>query len=118
MAQLGAGQKEASQRTCVSIIGYLAEFREDTWSEWLLRVCVLPTLAAGDSRHLLALAEHQVQKERSAINLFSLGAARYRAGQFEQAVSSLEEAIQRRQIKEWGAAWLFLAPAQHRLGKS
>jgi tetratricopeptide (TPR) repeat protein len=59
-----------------------------------------------------------VQIERSAINLFSLGAARYRAGQFEQAVASLEEAIQRRQMKEWGAAWLFLALAQHRLGKS
>jgi tetratricopeptide (TPR) repeat protein len=75
-------------------------------------------LAAGDSRLLLALAEHQVQKERSAINLFSLGAARYRAGQFEQAVASLEEAIQRRRIKEWGEAWLFLALAQQRLGKS
>jgi tetratricopeptide (TPR) repeat protein len=116
--QLGAGQKEASQRTCVSILGHLAEFREDPWSDSLLRVCVLPPLAAGDSRRLLALAEHQVQKERSAINLFSLGAARYRAGQFEQAVASLEEAIQRRRIKEWGEAWLFLALAQKRLGKN
>ena len=118
MAQLGAGQKEVSQRTCVSILGHLAEFREDPWSDWLLQICVLPPLAAGDSRRLLALAEHQVQKERSAINLFSLGAARYRAGQFEQAVASLEEAIQWRQKKERCEAWLFLALAQQRLGKS
>jgi tetratricopeptide (TPR) repeat protein len=117
MAQLGAGQKEVSQRTCVSILGHLAEFREDPWSDLLLQICVLPPLAAGDSRRLLVLAERQVQKERSAINLFSLGAAQYRAGQFEQAVASLEEAIQRRQIKEWGEAWLFLALAQQRLGK-
>jgi tetratricopeptide (TPR) repeat protein len=59
-----------------------------------------------------------VQKERSAFNLFLLGAARYRAGQFEQAVASLEEAIQRRQTYEWGDERLFLALAQQRLGKS
>ena len=117
MAQLGAGQKEVSQRTCVSILGHLAEFREDPWSDLLLQICVLPPLAAGDSRRLLVLAERQVQKERSAINLFSLGAAQYRAGQFEKAVASLEEAIQRRQTKEWGDERLFLALAQQRLGK-
>jgi tetratricopeptide (TPR) repeat protein len=117
LAQLGAGQKEASQRTCARILGHLAEFRDDPWADSLLRICALPTLAAGDSRRLLALAEQRVQKEQSAFNLFLLGAARYRAGQFEQAVASLEEAIQRSQRKEWGEAGLFLALAQQRLGK-
>jgi tetratricopeptide (TPR) repeat protein len=117
MAQLGAGQKEASQRTCVSILDQLAEFRDDPWSDSLLWVCVLPPLAAGDSLRLLALAEQRVRKEGSAFNLFLLGAARYRAGQFEQAVPSLEEAIQARQTYEWGNERLFLALAQQRLGK-
>jgi tetratricopeptide (TPR) repeat protein len=116
LAQLGAGQKEASQRTFVNILDHLAEFPEDPWSDVLLSGCVLPTLAEGDSR-FLALAEHLVQKDRNAFNLFLLGVARYRAGQFEQAVASLEEAIRRRQPQEWGEAWLFLALAQQRLGK-
>jgi tetratricopeptide (TPR) repeat protein len=117
LAQLGAGQKEASQRTCVRILDYLTEFRDHPWSDSLHRVCALLTLTEGDSRRHLALAEQRVQKERSAFNLFLLGAARYRAGRFEQAVASLEEAIKRRQTKEWGDERLFLALARQRLGK-
>jgi WD40 repeat protein/tetratricopeptide (TPR) repeat protein len=66
------------------------------------------------AEELVRLAQHNVQARRSAGTLEALGAAQYRAGQYAEAVTTLEEAV--KLDGEGGTTWmkLFLALAHRR----
>jgi len=80
-------------------------------------------LAPGLDAHvepLVRLAELAVNgapdASRKGISLNTLGAARYRAGRFEDAIRRLEESIQLGNGIRLPQGWLFQAMAHHRLG--
>jgi tetratricopeptide (TPR) repeat protein len=83
-----------------------------------VRTCVLHADAVDDPEQLVRLAETVVAANRKkGSSLFLLGAASYRAGQFEQAVQRLEESVEA--DPGWRATRLsapLLALAHQRLG--
>src|SRR5262249_12254247 len=72
-----------------------------------VRVCVLAPDALADPQQVVQLAERAFTQDKTALGRNTLGAALYRAGQWQQAVEVLD------QNAGAGAAfdWLFLAMA-------
>jgi superkiller protein 3 len=81
---------------------------------WLLATC--PNSGLRDAGFAVKLARRAVQlAPKDSNNWGTLGTAHYRAGDWKEAVATLDEA---RKLKPPGDAdiWLFLAMAHHKLG--
>jgi tetratricopeptide (TPR) repeat protein len=81
--------------------------------------CVLAPDAVTDHTRLVRLAERAVSASpRSYAYLNTLGVAQYRAGQFSQAILTLNDAVSLHRSGGTPSDWLFLAMAHHRLGNA
>jgi Flp pilus assembly protein TadD len=81
---------------------------------WLLATCADPKFR--NSQEAVALAERAVQLTPKDGNYWNtLGAARYRAGDYRGAITALEKAMALRQRGN-SFDWFFLAMAHWRLG--
>ena len=79
----------------------------------ICRVCTLRPVDYLDAGPILDRARHLCEMERNSWNVFLLGLANYRAGEFEPALQHMEEACR---IDDWHAFWPALAMVHHRLG--
>jgi tetratricopeptide (TPR) repeat protein len=83
-------------------------------------VCTLGPEVLNDYSPLVPLAEKllsQANPEVKPATLTLLGALLYRAGRFQEAIDRLQEGVQAGKGKANPLALLFLAMAQHRMGK-
>src|SRR5262249_50029901 len=79
--------------------------------------CLVTPCARADAQRLVALAQRLAAGQRDASTLTRFGAALYRAGRFEEAARTLQEAIKAHGTGGYADSWLFLALAQQRLGR-
>jgi WD40 repeat protein/serine/threonine protein kinase len=108
VAQLGAGRRDAYQAACAAM---LKHFQAGGSAPSVLYACV-PAPKAADPAVLVALAE---RAKLSAGSERILGALRYRAGRWTEAVRCFQVArVKGNQERAWD--WLFLAMAHHRAG--
>jgi tetratricopeptide (TPR) repeat protein len=70
----------------------------------------------SETVRLATLGVNSAPEDKKESYLNTLGAALYRAGRFTEAVSRLDEAIQKRKGESVAEDWVFLAMAHHRLG--
>ena len=122
-AQLGLGDTRGYRRTCARILERFDEapelnlnFREGLHLNAALRVCALAPGAVPDPLRPVLLARKSVADARSYAALNTLGILLYRAGRYEEAVRTLQEAV--RLGSEGGSAFdfFFLGMAHQRLG--
>jgi tetratricopeptide (TPR) repeat protein len=79
--------------------------------------CVLAPSAVADPLVPVQLAEKAVKRfPKISGFLDTLGAAHYRAGQYDRAIQRLNEAMQAQGQGGTATAWLFLVLAHQRLG--
>ncbi len=105
-AQLGdaAGYRQA----CTNLLARWGDRLDPNDAAWLL---VLAPDALADPGQIVQLAEKAYKQSPTFLVRNTLGAALYRAGQWEQAVQTLEQ----NKGAAMGFDWLFLAMAHHRL---
>jgi WD40 repeat protein len=141
LLSLRAGETAAYRQTCARLLERYGQSKDPDVSNALARLCVIAPDATGDLKRVVGLAEsavaaesngarlgmhdqHYLQNlrylvaaESNSARLGTLGAALYRAGQAEQAVTRLREAIKVHVADGTAQNWLFLALAYHGAGK-
>src|SRR5262249_44814558 len=75
----------------------------------------LAPCAEPERGRFVQLARQLVAGQRDALHLHSLGVALYRAGQYEEARKTLQEAIKVHGKGGYAGSWLFLAMTLQRL---
>jgi WD40 repeat protein/tetratricopeptide (TPR) repeat protein len=81
------------------------------------QTCALAPAAVADLPRLVRLVEKAHAKNGNSYSLATLGALLYRAGRYGEAAGKLTEATRQYSQGETERAWLFLAMADHRLGR-
>ncbi len=84
----------------------------------LVRVGRVVPCGPGEAQKLLAIARSDVAAQRSSSALDFLGAALYRAGQYQPAIDALLESIKLDGDGGYVESWVFLAMAYQRLGNA
>jgi eukaryotic-like serine/threonine-protein kinase len=112
-----AGRLQAYRDLCTRLVTLFAS-RGDEDAKWdnLAWVCVYGPNALSDLSHIIALAEKHGLGSSSPTTLNTIGAAYFRAGRFEDALTALHEGMR---LHGGGGTiwdWLFLAMIHHRLG--
>jgi WD40 repeat protein/serine/threonine protein kinase len=79
--------------------------------------CRVAPCTEADARRLVKVTQRLVAGRRNASTLDIHGAALYRAGRFEEAARTLQDAIKVHGKGGYVDTWLFLAMAQQRLGQ-
>jgi tetratricopeptide (TPR) repeat protein len=115
--RLAIGDGDGYCRNCTHVLQHFGKTDNPNDANSLAWTCVLAPNAVADSTLLVQLAERAVEKslEESA-HVNTLGAARYRAGQYDRAIQELNEAIEADDQGGTAADWLFLAMAHQKLG--
>jgi WD40 repeat protein len=115
------GNKAGVRRACENLLKRCGSTTDPAQAHLVAWSCVLAPDAVADFKAPVRLAEAALAgypgkgRERSDV-LKTLGAALYRAGQFEEAIRRLDESIQIRGDGGDPRAFAFLALAHHRLG--
>jgi serine/threonine protein kinase/tetratricopeptide (TPR) repeat protein len=107
LGHLAAGQRDAYRRDCAEALTRFGKTQDPAIAARVLYACLPVPGALDDMTKLVPLAEVAATDK---VNARVLGAALYRAGQFEAAIASLNEG----QARAWDH--LFLAMIHHRLG--
>jgi tetratricopeptide (TPR) repeat protein len=108
-AWLASGERDAHRECCADLMKRHGKTKLPVVAGRVLAVCVPVSDALADMKELVPLAQTaQVLK----FNVPLLGAALYRAGQYQAALKPLSEG----QPRAWNQ--LFLAMAYHRLGQA
>jgi WD40 repeat protein/serine/threonine protein kinase/regulator of sirC expression with transglutaminase-like and TPR domain len=114
--RLIVGDSRGYRRFCQQTVARAGDTKNTFAAFILARMCCLVPNATPDPSRAVRWAEQALAAEKHNYLFHALGAAHYRAGQFELAVQRLEESDR----SGWGDAsvvnWLFLAMAQHQLG--
>jgi tetratricopeptide (TPR) repeat protein len=111
MALLGAGDLDGYRKTCAALLERFEKTADAFIAGDMVHCCVLRGDTLPDPTRLLPPA-------RVASRVFHrshiLGAALYRAGQYDESVQCFEKAARTYRPRAWD--WAFLAMAHHRLG--
>jgi tetratricopeptide (TPR) repeat protein len=117
--RLLAGDRPGYARACAHLVERWGKAR-DLRAYHMARACTLAPDAVADAAQPGRLAQQELQAyAREFWSLTERGALHYRAGRFKQAVPLFERSL--RADRKPGRAvlnWLWLALAQHRLGKA
>jgi tetratricopeptide (TPR) repeat protein len=116
---LAAGDTPGLRSACSTLLEKLDTTTDSPRANLVVWCCLLGSEANVDCGALVRLAELALggaAKADKGARLRTLGAALYRAGQFEEAIQRLGEGIQIRGGKSVPQDWSFLALAHHRLG--
>ena len=119
LSRLANGDTKEYRQTCSDLLASVKE--TDDWNTVNSAVwtCVVSPDSVADATQLVKLGERLLEESpnRAAV-LNTLGAACYRAGQFEAASGRLTQSIEL--SNEGGSAWdwLFLAMAKQKLGQT
>ena len=114
---LMAGDNEAYEKACADVLEQFGDFPGHLNRYVAARACLLAPSDAAKPAQLISLAEQAVAGDRQARYLHLLALAHYRAGRYDKAVESLDEAVKAEPT--WRGCvtnWLVLAMAHHRLG--
>jgi tetratricopeptide (TPR) repeat protein len=119
LSLVALGDKTGLRRACSDLLDRFDSSTDFLTANDVAWYCVLaPDVLAhreGPVR-LAELAVNGAPEAQKPSYLNTLGAALYRAGRFQQAISRLEEGIRRRGGASSVQDWAFLALAHHRLG--
>jgi tetratricopeptide (TPR) repeat protein len=111
--ELLAGHTPAYRTACERMLERFGQTKNPIIARRIALRCVLSPQAVKDEQLVLQLAEQSVAKTpNDQLSVITLGAALYRAGQFEAAVHHCGPIAETRNP----LAWLVLAMAHHRLG--
>ena len=112
IARLAANRSDDYRNTCTLMLARFGDTRDPDVAARVLYACVPSPNALPEPSKLLRLAELATNERKGNFRL--LGAARYRAGQFADAIDALDEAASEAPRRGWD--WFFLAMAHHRAG--
>jgi eukaryotic-like serine/threonine-protein kinase len=119
LALLGAGDRAGLQRSTAAVLARFERTNDLSTANEVASVCVMGAEATAEPAVPVRLAEFAVRGAnvyQKPNHLNTLGAALYRAGQYDEAIGRLEEAIRLRGGASLPDDWEFLAMAHHRLG--
>jgi WD40 repeat protein/tetratricopeptide (TPR) repeat protein len=119
LSLLSLGDEAGLRRACSDLLDRFGSSTGSLDPNNLAWCCVLAPLAVADREAPVRLAESAVNDAPAAAKptyLNTLGAALYRAGRSQEAISRLEEGIRKRAGKGFPQDWVFLAMAHHQLG--
>jgi tetratricopeptide (TPR) repeat protein len=117
LARLKAGNLAAYRRLCEKLVAAVTDETRPWAVKAVAWTCVLVPDAVRDHGRVVGLTKQALTNDPKDYDLLkTLGAALYRAGRFEAAIETLDEAVKAQ--SEGGTAhdWLFLAMAHRRLG--
>jgi WD40 repeat protein/serine/threonine protein kinase/tetratricopeptide (TPR) repeat protein len=124
LVRLAAGDTAGYRATCAAMLeNFFPPRGGGLWGEPRISYaiawsCVLAPDAVSDHALLVRLARRAVELEpRSPAFVYTLGSVLYRTGKLDEAVQRLNEAVALHDTGGSLFAWLFLAMAQHRLGR-
>ncbi|MBI3866101.1 MAG: protein kinase [Planctomycetia bacterium] len=112
IAHLAAGNPQVYRQLCSEMLARFADTQDPRSAQDIVCACVLRPQAVPDPAQLISLA--RVASGMHHGNRSVIGAACFRAGQYEEAVRQLEEAARLNVPRGW--EWSFLAMAHHHLG--
>jgi tetratricopeptide (TPR) repeat protein len=117
--QLKVHGVEQYRTSCQKLVVQTADVTDPETANLVARACVIASKAVGDFQPCVALARRAVdQAPNNPEFRHTLGTTLYRAGDYDGAVQSLDEAIRLRRNDGRWCDWLFLAMAHHHLGHS
>jgi hypothetical protein len=116
-----AGNRAGVRRACEDLLKRFGNTTDPVQADRVAWYCVLAPDTVGDPKAPVRLAEaalagHPGSGRARGDVLKTLGAAQYRAGQFEEAIRRLDESIQTRGDGGDPRGFAFLTLAHHRLG--
>jgi Flp pilus assembly protein TadD len=115
--RLAIGDGDGYRHSCTRLLQHFGKTDNPTDANGLASACVLAPDAVTDLLVPVQLAEKAVNSSpKSSTYLTTLGAAHYRAGQYDRAIQRLNEAVQAQGQGGTAWDWLFLAMAHQRLG--
>ncbi len=121
LVALEAGPEGGYRAMCVDLLEQAPRADAPEEADFVARICTLAPGATDDLAPVVELAERAVKQgspsERPDF-VCTLGAVLYRAGRFPEALARLEQAIAAKQGNRAVRDRLFLAMAQHRLGRA
>jgi WD40 repeat protein/serine/threonine protein kinase len=116
-ALLAAGDRDGYRHACADMRQRFARPENPHGTNTTVYLCALVPDAVTDFDALVRLAEQACAKSpQNWYYLDTLGAALYRAGRFEDAIRTLDEACAVHGKGGNSCNWFFLALAHHRLG--
>jgi Flp pilus assembly protein TadD len=115
--RLAIGDGDGYRHSCTLLLQQFGKTANPSDANSLAWTCVLAPNAVADPLVPVQLAEKALKRfpKNSAV-LNTLGAAHYRAGQYDQAIQRLNEAMKAQGKGGTADDWLFLAMAHQRLG--
>jgi WD40 repeat protein/tetratricopeptide (TPR) repeat protein/tRNA A-37 threonylcarbamoyl transferase component Bud32 len=118
--RLQQGDQEGYAKLCGQVLARFASSRDRDAAGTALWTCVIHPRAVADVGPLVQLATRAAATPslRAYADQLTLGAAQYRAGQYDAAARQLAAAVDAHLSGGTAPAWLFLAMTHHRLGHS
>ena len=122
LVRVQRGDKVGYRQLCADMLARFGAATNADSAHWVVWTCVLGADAVADWKLPLQLAEKAVaDKPNNYRALNQLGAALYRAGQYQESLKRLTEAEavygpDDERLSAIAYNWLFLAMAHHRLG--
>jgi tetratricopeptide (TPR) repeat protein len=116
---LAMGDQAALRRACSDLLNRFGGATDPSIANNVAWYCGLAPDAVDDPEALVrlaALAVNGAPPAQKPMFLNTLGAALYRAGRFQEAISHLQEGIRKRGDQSSPQDWSFLALAHHQLG--
>jgi tetratricopeptide (TPR) repeat protein len=115
--RLAIGDGDGYRHSCTRLLQHFGKTENPNDANTLAWACVLAPDAVADPLVPVQLAEKAVKSApKSSTYLTTLGAAHYRAGQYDRAIQRLDDAMQAQGQGGTVTDWLFLALAHQRLG--
>jgi WD40 repeat protein/tetratricopeptide (TPR) repeat protein/tRNA A-37 threonylcarbamoyl transferase component Bud32 len=116
--RLAAGNADGYRAACATLLQRLEKITNPFEAQDIVWTLALAPGAVADAAQPLRLIEKALATlPKNDLYLGRLGAASYRAGKYDAAVQRLNEAIAAPGQRGQAVDWLFLAMAQHRLGR-
>jgi len=117
--RLRAGDTEGYRKLCQALLERFAQTKDGGAANSVAWTCLVAPDAVADLGPVVRLAEKAVQlRPKDPFPLGTLGAALFRAGKHEEAIQRLTEAIDLHGKGGNTEDWLFLAMAEHKLGRA
>jgi tetratricopeptide (TPR) repeat protein len=115
---LAAGDRDRYRIICAAMLAWFGQTKDARVANTVAWTCSLVPDAVADRAGMVALARRaQAQKQANPAYLNTLGAALYRAGDFDEARQCLAAAAKAYRPRENVWDWLYLAMTHHQLGQ-
>jgi WD40 repeat protein len=116
---LAAGDRDRYRAICTAMLARFGQTEHAHVANMVAWACSLAPDAVAEPARVVALARRARPQKRDEVSyLNTLGAALYRAGDFDAARQWLAEAAKVRRPKDNVKDWLYLAMTHHQLGQS